>query len=539
MFAVQSVSGISGEKIRARTLQIRSTDDPDDVRPSIHGLELESLYDPSVAESVWGTQVPTQELLAHVLEEANNSDLMGGDSPETASPVGRLGPESIDDLKHRVDDAQRSYWWEIDTSQEAMLETGASLANGLSVIRMRIGGDVMGAMVFGTSSFMAPIPAGAQSVEVFHQPSTLTQAAELDDYRQALDREIPNHPLTRTLSWRLYLGTNTDGIDGTTEEHGGRYVIELGGVGQAGLLVGRVAFSVNRVFGRDAKDPTAKLRRRLHENQIRKGPDYLYYCKDISDVADGRASAIVAVHGTMACAVGLAAALMKISGGPVPVLRFEHDTWLPIKKNSDQLVAHLNRLGATRVLFVAHSRGGLVARLAAKELTKNPTTSVRVVTLGTPFAGTPIVDSAQGALLGTMALLGTLRVFGGPAVDAATRVAGFLIRGKLPEGIACLSPESSYYAWAQYDDLADTITFFGTAPPAKRRNTGLQFLAGIAQAAFNGETHDMLVSAASAAPPRATKPLGVGCDHFSYLEDPMVQGQLKLIIDSWAGPGSE
>lgn len=521
------------KKHRARTMQIESTDDHVGQEPSV----LDRRLDRREVGMKFGAETPTEELLARVLDEANTSDLLLGESPETSSPAGWLRSESIAEWKRRVDDVQGSYWWDMDTNQDAMLETGGSLANHLSVIRMRVGSKVMGAMVFGTSAFMAPIdPINEEvtSVEVIYRPYTVTQIAEFDDYYQALRREIPHHPVSRTLVWRLYIGPNTDCIDGTTpEENDGRYVIKLGRSHQAGFLVGRIVFSVNRRFGRDAKDPTAKLRRRLHENQLRQGPASPFYCEDIADVANhATAAAVVAVHGTMACAAGLAATLVQIADRSVPVLRFEHDTWLTIKANSDQLVAHLNRLGVTRVLFVAHSRGGLVARLAATNLTKAGT-SVEVVTLGTPFRGTPLVDGARGALLGVLALLGTLRAVGGPAVDAATRISGFLIRGRLPEGIECLSPHSSFFAWAVHDKLESTTAIFGIAPRANSRNTALQFLAGLAEAVFPGQPHDMVVSAASAAPPQAMASLQANCDHFSYLEDPLVQKRLKLILDSW------
>jgi pimeloyl-ACP methyl ester carboxylesterase len=522
----------TGKKHRARTLQIESTDDHSGQEPSV----LDRRLDRREVGMKFGAETPTEELLARVLEEASTSDLLLGESPETSSPLGRLRRESIAEWKRKVEDVQGSYWWDIDPNQDALLETGEPLANHLSVIRMRIGSRVMGAMVFATSAFMAPIDVineEATSVEVIYRPYTVTQIAEFDDYHQALRREISHHRVRRTLVWRLYIGSNTDCIDGTTpEENDGRYVIELGRTERAGFLVGRIAFSVNRVFGRDAKDPTAKLRRRLHENELRQGTANPFCCEDIADVANhATAAAVIAVHGTMACAAGLAATLNQLAGRSLTVLRFEHDTWSTIDTNSDQLVAHLNRLGVTRVLFVAHSRGGLVARLAAKKLA--PGTSVEVVTLGTPFRGTPLVSAARGALLGALALLGTLRVVGGPAVDAATRISGFLIRGRLPEGIDCLRPDSSFFAWAKHDDLKNTTAIFGTAPRSNKRNSALKFIAGLAEAVFGGEQNDLVVSSASAAPPQATATLRANCDHFSYLEDALVQKRLKVILDSW------
>ena len=58
----------------------------------------------------------------------------------------------------------------------------------------------------------------------------------------------------------------------------------------------------------------------------------------------------------MACALPLAEALRK-RAGPTSVVRFEHDTWLPIIDNASELAARLADVGARDVLLVAHSRG--------------------------------------------------------------------------------------------------------------------------------------------------------------------------------------
>jgi pimeloyl-ACP methyl ester carboxylesterase len=531
MFAAQSFSE-QHESTALQTLQVPDVGDSDDVRPYLKRDDLSGDISPD--HLWWGWHVPAPDLFAHVLGDARSSDLITGNAPETTSPAGRIDSlESIRELQGMLADAQHSLWWKMDAAHDAVLQVEPS-STGHPILRMRIGSEVMGAMIFGTSSFFTPIPDDALSLEVFHQPSTMAEIAEVDRTLESLRSQIPSEPVVRVLSWRLYLGMNTDVIDGTTEEHDGRFLIKLGAAGRAGLLVGRIAFCINRVLGKEAKDPTAKLRRRICERTLEDSPLAAYACPDISEVYGGVEFALVAVHGTMASSVGLAAWLCQMAGPSLPVLRFEHDTWVSIKKNSEDLIAHLSRLGVQRVLLVAHSRGGLVARLAAKHLTeKSMMRAVDVVTLGTPFAGTPIVDGARGALLGTIATLGALRLVGGTTVDAATRLAGFLIRGKLPEGIATMSPSSAYYSWAQYDDLSHTLAFAGTASKANYRNTGVQFIAGLAGVAFQGQSHDLVVSTASAAPPRAAQYEIVNCDHFSYLEDPQVQSRMGLVLDSW------
>ena len=69
--------------------------------------------------------------------------------------------------------------------------------------------------------------------------------------------------------------------------------------------------------------------------------------------------------------------------------------------NFDALADHLRGLNVERAVLIGHSRGGLVARHAA-EITRseNPNVSIRCVTLGTPFLGTPYAGAARTGLLG-------------------------------------------------------------------------------------------------------------------------------------------
>jgi hypothetical protein len=74
---------------------------------------------------------------------------------------------------------------------------------------------------------------------------------------------------------------------------------------------------------------------------------------------------VVAVHGTMSTGLALAAA---VSTGPAPlpvITRFEHNTWLPVEVNGQEFARLVAGRIGERVLFVAHSRGGLVAGHAA------------------------------------------------------------------------------------------------------------------------------------------------------------------------------
>ena len=59
---------------------------------------------------------------------------------------------------------------------------------------------------------------------------------------------------------------------------------------------------------------------------------------------------------------------------------------------------------------------------------------MRLVALGAPFGGTPVIDTGRGALMAAQPLLGAIRVFAAGGLDAVTRLAGYVIGLGLPVG---------------------------------------------------------------------------------------------------------
>lgn len=110
---------------------------------------------------------------------------------------------------------------------------------------------------------------------------------------------------------------------------------------------------------------------------------------------------VVLVHGGLS---SVRAAMSDAIGGLLPLLgslcawRFEHDAFLPVNDNVDALVRHVARTVCAaheahgmQVALVGHSRGGIVARLAAAQLQRDwPALRVRVYTFGTPHGGTEV-----------------------------------------------------------------------------------------------------------------------------------------------------
>jgi triacylglycerol esterase/lipase EstA (alpha/beta hydrolase family) len=126
------------------------------------------------------------------------------------------------------------------------------------------------------------------------------------------------------------------------------------------------------------------------------------------------------------------------------VYRFEHDTFLTIADNAEELAGLVGkRLQVPRLLLIGHSRGGLVARQAAGILARNGyRAAVDVWTFGTPHMGTPLVR-AGATLLNLLIRLGEEVVNALPAVAPLTRALSWLLPSpELPPGIASLGENS-------------------------------------------------------------------------------------------------
>jgi pimeloyl-ACP methyl ester carboxylesterase len=379
---------------------------------------------------------------------------------------------------------------------------------------------VLGALVFAVDSVIVPLPAAAADVAVRYVPDAGFQERERADAETRVAQRV-GRQARPILNWRAYVGSNTLVLDGFARAaRNGWHRIQLAPLGPS-VLVGKMIFAAHRRLPGERSDFTAARRRRGAEHS---DAATTAACVDIRDASGLKPDIVVAVHGTMACAVGLASKLRPLVTPPEgvdgwPLVRYEHDTWQPIESNARELADRLVALGVERAVLVGHSRGGLVIRHAA-ELAQaaKPGLWIRIVTLGTPFAGTPYVGAARTSLLGGRALLGALRLAtGAVAIDVPTRLAGLLILGGLPRGIAAMDVGSDYFSGFAHRPPSATSTVAGDIDPTGPDDAfGLGLLRGMATSAFEGQENDLVVSTESA---RGKSPdtLTVTSDHFSYL----------------------
>jgi hypothetical protein len=165
---------------------------------------------------------------------------------------------------------------------------------------------------------------------------------------------------------------------------------------QAGVLVGRVLVKKGRPTPNLLVDDFTMAARLERSESV--------YAQQASQVPRLEASSmpkqgdvcVVWVHGTASCG------LEGIKDLPVlpqiPMYRFEHDTFHEIIENAEELALRINNLGYPRTHILAHSRGGLVARLCQQMLSNRYGKQSSVATFGTPHRGTPMADGAAGGL---------------------------------------------------------------------------------------------------------------------------------------------
>jgi hypothetical protein len=476
--------------------------------------ELESL--PEIVRRLWPAMEVPPGLLAHVIREARESDLITGQTPETYSPLGDIRPDSVgrwvatDGLADAHPDA-------VDPPS-ARVRMNRFTRGGSPLIEFIIDGEVVSALIFSTDAMVIPVPADIDTIDLIDQPSFADNTVEL------LTEVMPGVDIDELVLWRLYTGDNSCVRDAIGQAVDGVHRLSLRAANRTGVLVARTVKIAARVVNRDHGDPFAGRRLRTAEMRER---DVANSSPQLKNVTGRKPEAVVAVHGTMSTGLALAAAV-RASTTPLPLItRFEHDTWLPIGTNAETLADLVTEHVSANVLFVAHSRGGLVARHAAEILRgRTPNLTIEVLTLGTPFLGTPLADAASVGFRGVQALMGGLRWAGIPVVDTLTRLVGLAIKSHPPQGITDMSPRPGYLSGFILHPPTSTTTFAGQADESGPDSCGLAFLQGCTAEMMNEEPSDLVVSVKSATG-GVTKPMIVECDHFSYLEQPRVSTTIE------------
>jgi pimeloyl-ACP methyl ester carboxylesterase len=253
---------------------------------------------------------------------------------------------------------------------------------------------------------------------------------------------------------------------------------------------------------------------------------------------NGKRGVIVFLHGLISSDVGTFDQLIvriknDNSLADVHLIGWPHDTLARIKVNAQDLAELIeNRLGPSGLplLFVCHSRGGLVARATAVKLIEGNSDWAKrlkgAVTFGTPHMGAELAERGD-ELLGKVLLLKTIRGAGKsvPLIDALLTVAG----RKKVEGITDLRPTSNggeFLYWLRETEAKQAGGSGKRVLPmfvvGGRVETG-STTGWLSRRFFGGEPNDLVVALSSTMPTSMQPSSQTATDHFSYLSTQEMQ----------------
>lgn len=413
----------------------------------------------------------------------------------------------------------------------------ADLAGTVEVVRLPSGADALryvpydgrsGCLAWHEHAFaVVRVPAGLDHVLVVHDESrgARTDRATADALvRSSAAADPEDEIVTETsVEWFGFFGDNTIGSNGSdgSQSHGGtRTTVEIETGGRPGVLAVRTWQWLGSPLRKPQRDPLFQTRLAGHLQHLDGAPA----TQEVGDVAAWPASTTVWIHGTVSCGLASDRYLADLLAAPNQApLRYEHDTFLNIEQNVEDLVRivhHRAPAQPEKLLLIGHSRGGLVARGTANTLLRQvPGYPVRVLTLGTPHLGTPIVNAAHRAL---RALVG-ITTFGiSQLPDPASMLLKYLLRyARLPVGIEQMAHGSPFIAGLRMGAPSSDLMSIGAdyARGERPESTGVRALGRLSTLfeAVGEHDNDLVVSVRSATAEGSGRMLASACGHFEYL----------------------
>lgn len=405
-------------------------------------------------------------------------------------------------------------------------------------------GDMLGWLVDGR---VESVVRHDESLVVFHlPPDTVSWRVQyspsgedargrrnmLSWFESALTRLVADRSREQVLEFTVYAGDNTTIVSG-----------ELGG-GRGPRL--DVTVATDRRQGVATAAVFSRLKRRSkHREDLTFQPRlaawletldaaYVSQYPEVGDMPRSSMSDVVVfVHGTLACGLAhlneLAHATPALPG--LRLLRYEHDTFLPIRDNALDLLAQLTKITAgpnSRIVLIGHSRGGLVARKTAALSVKQGGPRMAVATFGAPHRGTPVVRAGQRVLSGLAAAAsaGVGHLGGPPLAVAGMRYVFGHVR-KLPAGVRDMAEQSNFLLGLEDGYAPQLISAYGAdykqgSNPASR---GVRILDKLGRNLFydddrRRQPNDLLVSVESATAPGGGAQMAEACGHFGYFAEP-------------------
>jgi pimeloyl-ACP methyl ester carboxylesterase len=470
---------------------------------------------PPTLESVW--QASRGQL-------SNESGLLGHLEAELVSgsiAEGGVGRQPISVLAQLAEEESREFEWSTKTKVIAL------------------DGDALG-LYWSDANTASP------AVIAWHEPTSIVVTLSAED-REVQIEYVPDdaaddraarlryrhataaHRLETILDWRGYFGPRSAVIDGSNDmrSNGRGFVTRLRG--RTGYLVGRVLRRLT--FGHPTleRDPLALSRER---GAARKHSVVARACPVLSE-RDQVVSpqAMVFVHGTASCGLqGLKDLFAAPALPPYQVRRFEHDTFSTIIDNAADLVRLIKTsVRVDKLLLVAHSRGGLVARLALDDLIRDGYPAVIALeTFGSPHAGTPLARMG-GRLLSQLYKIGEWGLnIAVPVLSPLTWAHSFLFDAPdLPPGISIMAEgEPALHLLNRYGH-STSVTCWGSDFDIDGPASGFGIeIEGMLRGAMYDIENDLVVPTSSALAFGTAAPR-LACSHVQYFSQPQVQVALR------------
>jgi hypothetical protein len=403
-------------------------------------------------------------------------------------------------------------------------------------------------------SFIARKPEESERLVVTYEPSGLDR----ERTRSLVNRysTLPDHETS--LEWFATIGPNSVKGSGNDRFPTIRrddsspeltsITLTLGhGVG---WVIGRIVHRMGSSHRRD-RDPTWQHRWLHAENTL---PELAMAIPAISKdgpslQVPGRAKRItVLIHGTVSTGMRIAASLFPSPPKTVDaaIIRYEHGTFAGVAESAADLATLISGppLGwlLPQLIFVSHSRGGLVAIEAAKMLVapngpyNGQEERVWVHTFGTPHGGTPVASAGVGVASGLKFLTGIASTMAFSVLGADKL--GWLFRvglrvGRRLQGIADMDPNGSYVLSHLNERFAFQVDSWGGIFRADSGATG--FGAGLkrgwSDAVFMKEPNDLVVTTLSATSGNTRSHEIDRCAHSDYFEHGVIRpGLVDLIL---------
>ena len=240
-----------------------------------------------LVQDIWPQFEIPRGLVEHAVRDADESDLVLGETPETTSPLGLLDLASFGRWIMNAELFGTGSRRDPD-SPGLEVGLGAILSGGSRICRFSLEGEIVSTLAFDSVGFAVPFPEGAHELAITVSPDSAS-----DQAIQALQQECPEGEAEDLLIVRVYSGSNSWISDLVSRSVAGVHRIARGAAENGAFVVGRAV----RVVSRSRKphaDPWAQGRR-LHAE--RHNQDVATSCPDIDDEVRPADAAVVVVHG--------------------------------------------------------------------------------------------------------------------------------------------------------------------------------------------------------------------------------------------------